>query len=1122
MSRSKPVVFLSPDAEGTKKLLDALINLCVLKLGYDENWTGGPRNFKQIPITQRTYDLEIMAGKNLRRLFNDVKFTKVKQMLTVTEILENPFCEIDDITYPKEETKAKAKAAAAPAAAAPAATGALILASQPPPIDLKYYIKSRPKNFTKTFPNGKKKTVSIYQHAIIDFGVQPMTVEFRLFTQEHKKDKFVFNSKYQITPGGIILYPYTTDEAKKIKPIVKKIYQEVKLPKQNEWKDTDGSKKVEITGTKVNIFEWINKQKIARGDLKTKMLTCQSNLVEIKKELASFNFEAFKLSRTKDEQIKYRIYQWINENVLETQEKLDAHKEDVDRWFKNYQEYHGVTAPITKPEDLNLECEYDDKNQGTPHISMYTSKLVDRTQSYDARIRKKSAIDNLELKLEDNEKNKLFNLESEKRNYDIRESQEKAKPEPNNDYLELLKKQNQASIKKINAKFKILEDDLRKLQKFEVLEGEFGIYAPYLVSDILRHHSTFVKQHTIDELCITSENIVQFCSFIHGFKSIAFTFTSLFMQLISEHAKQLADLKARSPIQQTKISFEFFMPLYKGLDLNFDQKTIERLAALTDQTSSQHPKPIFSPFGASVSQEFDESQKLDVIKPISTSTTVSNLLYQSQFKPNFSDAPNLTIKRNLVFDATQSSQEDLIKLVQKFEEGSEPQSFQLLQVNEPMFGDSGAVQDFDVLYYQSYLKLKEDQPFSMDTTSLGNNFNLFLRALGEYESDQILLDDALSDSYFPDLTISQPKSQGQLSTTTKRAIQQIASLPIPKFDDWPAKNFTIEKGEDKIEVEIDLPKSNSPGNIVLEHASDSYSPEDVIINGNKITIKPIFRKESTESNPINIKAIQEEVPLNFSQGKILTQIYIYKEGEVDSGFVPGFLVKDDSKRTFGATEIKDKQTIAKHQAWLQKEKAAKEETAKEDAAKAAAKKWETLKELGKTKEDEAIVAGEEATKKALRKALKGAQREFEKDEICKHLIKNLVPKKREKVCDFVETNLKILKKSQLNNVLQFINENENFSNQAFTLEQPQAWMSTPVVTISEILRLKELWLDKLKAEAEAEEKAKEEGKEEGIKEKEAARQRGLKREKPGRTGGSYEKYIKYKTKYLELKAKLNL
>jgi hypothetical protein len=351
----------------------------------------------------------------------------------------------------------------------------------------------------------------------------------------------------------------------------------------------------------------------------------------------------------------------------------------------------------------------------------------------------------------------------------------------------------------------------------------------------------------------------------------------------------------------------------------------------------------------------------------------------------------------------------------------------------------------------------------------------------------------------------------------------VGYLPKPTFDDWPAKRFTKEKDKDIIEVEIDLPKSNSSGNSVLVHASDSYNSDDVIINGNKITIKPFFRKDSTESNPISIRAIQEEVPLNFSQGQIQTQILIYKEVKADRKFDTEQAFKDDSKRTFGATETADKEARAKHQAWLQREEARYKIEAESAAAKAAAKRWETLKELGKTKEDEAKVAGEDATKKALQKALKGAQREFEKDEICKHLIKFLEPKKKEKVCDFVETNLKILKKSQLDNVLQFINENENFSNQAFTLEEPQAWMSTPVVTISEILRLKELWLDKLRVEAEEKAKEEEREEEEGRKEKEAARQRGLKREKPGRSGsGSYEKYIKYKTKYLELKAKLNL
>ena len=1059
---------------GQKKLLDALINLSVLKYGKDVTpatvkGSGVKRTIQQTEIVKGQYKKALMVG-GLKRLFNDVqtKPGNVKENgydIMVTDVLGNPFCEIDDITYPKATTKP---------------TTAVIVASQKSNVELKFYIKSKPKKFEKTFADGQKSQ-EIFQEAIIDFGATPMTVEFRLYTKDQGKDKFVFNSKYKFTPDGIELFPWTDEETKKIKPIVKKIYQETQLPKS-----VKSGTSSQIIGTKVNVFHWVNSVS------PTRKINLNSTLDEIRPVLDSLKSDS---SITETASNHSAIKKWIVEHVLLDESTLDKHKEDVRRWFKNYQEYHGDDTQYTA-ETLNFECEYEEHIP--PHISEYTSKLVDRTTDYDTRIRARPAIPDIDAKLAENEEKRRKALDEQIEKYNSLQQHEK---EPTRSQ-ELLHRHN-ANIERINKKFDYLAIELRRLEKFKVLDGEFGIYPPYLVSDILRHRSTFVKQHTVDELCITSNNITAFCSFIHGFKSQAFTFISLYMQLISGYNDQFEAWTSKVQIPQTKIDFEFFMPFYKGLDF-MNEETKKKLALTTGQTQS--PSLLTSsPFGVSVSQD---SQELLTSKSTSTSTTVSTLPSQPQIKLNFSEESYLTIKHKLLFNSTATSEVDLIKIVTKFTEDQQPQPLRLLKVKEPMFGDLGAVQDFDVLHCQNYLKV-ETKVFSQ-TTTLSDNFLKFLTFLGNYEPDQQLLD-AVEDlsEYFPILKKSSGTGSGSGSGAMRPPTFQVGYLPKPTFDDWPAKRFTKEKDKDIIEVEIDLPKSNSSGNIVLVHASDSYNSDDVIINGNKITIKPFFRKDSTESNPISIRAIQEEVPLNFSQGQIQTQILIYKEVKADRKFDTEQAFKDDSKRTFGATEIADKEARAKHQAWLQREEARYKIEAESAAAKAEAKRRETPKmlrlrlETEKRKELEQTVHG--------RKKLmdEQEQKNFEIEKITEILLGQLKQERikvdQSDIPSFVEDNFDVIKNSTIDSIIQHIREKGLDSK----MDEP----SNKSDEIPEII--KPLW----EAEKAEKEKDKLKADPETTRAKKQAETSAKQKDKPR---GSYEKYIKYKTKYLELKAKLNL
>jgi len=1102
----KSKFILTNDKNGQKKILDALINLSVLRYGLDvtqradkekQGRASGQqqkRTIKQTPLEKTSTPIkkDLIVG-TLKRLFNDVQLRTEGGIVSVLNVVQNPFCEIDDITYPKE----------GPNIALP--TTEVALSSQESKVDLKFYIKCKPKSFKKTFKDGEERQQTIHQHAIIDFGASPMTVEFRLFTlaegkDGNYKDKFVFNSRYRFTSEGIELFPYTEEPTKKIVPIVKKIYQETSLPKSVK-RDTQ---QIQIIGTKVNAFQWINSKMQSQTQI-----SLNSNLNEIKTAL-----DSLPPPENETQSNHSAIKGWILSNVLDSQENLDKHKLAVTRWLKNYQEYYGNEQYT--PETISYECEYEEHIP--PHISEYNSRLVERTKPYDRRIKAKPSIDSIEKKLSDYDE-----LRAKAKEEEISKYSSLLAREPEISRQTALLKTHQSNLKRIDDKFNLLKREVEKLGKLQVLDGDFGIYPPYLVSDILRYRSTFVKQRTIDELCISSQNIIDFCGFVHGFKSQSFTFISLYMQLILGYILQWESLK-KNMHTPTKINFEFFMPFYQGLDF-MNQETKEKLAITTGQTQTQSlltSSP--SIFGVPVSQTSQE-----LVAPKLTSTTVSNLSSKSQ-KLIFSDKPELTIKNKLLFDATQTNQENLIKIPKDFD--TEPPPFILLKVTEPMFGQSLAVKDFDVLHCKYYLK--DFSEISTDFDNLPANFNEFLKSIGEYEPDQIQLEavEDLSDS-FP--VLERATTSGTSGTGSFTKTLRLGYLPKPKFELWPLQYFTIKNDQKEIQVEINLPVSNSSGAIVLERGIDDYNDTQVKINGTTITIQPKFNKSSVESQPINIKAKQLAVA-EFLQGEITTQIIIVKE---DTGrsrdFDPDTQSKENTERSYGSSEIKSKVQRGDYAAYLQRVKARTEAEAAAADALREARRWETSKVKGELLEQEMKKSKEEATERAFQETLKARQREFEKEEICKHLNKLLKEKDTmKKVCSFVENNLKLLKKSQLNSVIQYINENDKFDVQQLSKpleEEKEPWQKSSAVNISEFLRLKDLWLEKLKAEAEKTTEAAEKQEREREREKERAAQHAMKKEKSGSSGssgsrgsrgGSYEKYIKYKTKYLELKAKLNL
>ena len=71
---------------------------------------------------------------------------------------------------------------------------------------------------------------------------------------------------------------------------------------------------------------------------------------------------------------------------------------------------------------------------------------------------------------------------------------------------------------------------LRPIAKYD-----FGIYRPYLVSDILRYRYMGANNLSYQLLGISEKNIYQFTMFIHDFKSMCSSVISLILQLNDFH-----------------------------------------------------------------------------------------------------------------------------------------------------------------------------------------------------------------------------------------------------------------------------------------------------------------------------------------------------------------------------------------------------------------------------------------------------------------------------------------------------------------------------------------------------------------------------------------------------------
>ena len=104
--------------------------------------------------------------------------------------------------------------------------------------------------------------------------------------------------------------------------------------------------------------------------------------------------------------------------------------------------------------------------------------------------------------------------------------------------LERLKSYDQRIILESDTET-VITPDRRRIQVPIIKPVTYGVYRPYLVSDILRDVTTFFKNdelqylYAFDYLPLTSDTINEFANFIHNFKSASFEILSLYFECLN-------------------------------------------------------------------------------------------------------------------------------------------------------------------------------------------------------------------------------------------------------------------------------------------------------------------------------------------------------------------------------------------------------------------------------------------------------------------------------------------------------------------------------------------------------------------------------------------------------------
>jgi hypothetical protein len=565
----------------------------------------------------------------------------------------------------------------------------------------------------------KTSAVKIGQSATYD--IKTGEIYLRLFdiSQEAttKKSLLLYESRYKVNNmykdnANISLDSYTKDEKKNIK--------------QNNRIQTVLKK---LDGKIVNIYSYLNSNSDSYDKNVAIFLTSTLDELKIKFENVKKNITYKLRSASIQEKNLAEMQNAFVTKVLENNTSLENYKLDLQRWHTEYNKWSTKTDTAYDIEDHQYMLEF--VKTGKSRISQYNKHLIDRMNRLDSRANYTKSTE----KVVDYTKTEEAEREIRKIRNDIKAIQSNLKrATATNNKTEI--KRFTDDLKAIAPKAKLTKINLMTVDKdIYTLEDEFGLYRPYLLSDMLRYGSSFWGDYIIDVLSLTDKNIDTFAAFVNSFKSLVFTIVSLHQHLMYDKittscvpgtiqdstTNKIRTEKNKEIIERTKmiIDFKYYLSLYPKL------KNDNKELPIIENT---YPKYI-------------------MFKPCATE--VQDLLSVLKNKPSDSMVP-----------------------------------LRLLSVDEPLFGPetirSNIIEDFDEIYSKG--------------ESLAENFITLAREKYDYEDDIIGVDEteefAFVEDDFPDLLSSGVKvvSKKETSATTNAHLFTVIKDA--------AEKKAIEDGED--------------------------------------------------------------------------------------------------------------------------------------------------------------------------------------------------------------------------------------------------------------------------------------------------------------------------------------
>ncbi len=514
---------------------------------------------------------------------------------------------------------------------------------------------------TRMDSTGKKITATIKQEA--SFNTTTGEIKFKL---GETNSKFLYISQYRVknlfSPSAYIeLNPYTTEPTR--------IFKAVKRTK------TVFSK---LDGETVNIYSYLNSNPNISSK---KLVTFDSPLEQLQKKLEETSNYISNLEKravlSQEEKKQIGQFKYVS-RVLTNEQTLAEYKLKLSTWYENYKSWTNRPELIAETiESHQYFLEF--KEYGQAKLTNYMSKLIDRTKKYDeSRITFRTNTENIV------DRTKEEFAEREKRNDEERvakleNSLNKAKSRQNE--KEIVKLTGELADAKRKAEVSV-EDRMMVSKQFKIAEG-YGLYPPYLISDILRYGSSFIKKsNVIDSLALSSENIGTFAKYLNGFKSLVFNIVSVYNHLAT-HKLINSHLCANTISETAELVVR----------IGYSSGIYKKLLWLADQKNSDGSKAIYN-------IENDIEQLL-------------------RFLPckNTSDA----------FNILANNPADMSKVVDLF----------LLDVDEPLYGqDSADLNDFDLLYANEFKQSGIIETIgTFFSNSLSSNFIEFLDHKFGYNED---------------------------------------------------------------------------------------------------------------------------------------------------------------------------------------------------------------------------------------------------------------------------------------------------------------------------------------------------------------------------------------------------